>query len=243
MLFYTLLSIPVGALLRRWGVHRAFRRLRGLWLVAVPVLPLMVYGNVVFPHFPGVNHTLVADGYGHVIYGTLFFYGYLIGRDAGWWEALAQQRRTLLAVAVVAYVSLRTQEWWVTENPSLLIEQLSFLSVYVNRWTWILVLMAFAYRYLNQPRAWITYGTAAVFPWYILHQTLTIILGGELARFELGPVLEPLLVLGGTVLGCWVLYEFLIRRVPGLRPLFGMPIKTAPPKNNEVALGFRGNSA
>ncbi len=225
VLFYTLLAIALGGLLHRCRVHLAFQRLRGLWLIAVPVVPLMVYGNVVFPHFPGVNHTLVADAYGHAMFGTLFFYGYLIGRDTGWWEALAGQRRVLLWIALAAYASLRTQEWWVPENPSWLIEQLSFLSVYVNRWTWILVLMAFAYRYLNQPRPWVRYGTAAVFPWYVLHQTLTVMLGGELARFELGPVLEPLLVLGGTAVGCWALYELIIRRVAWLRPLFGAPIE------------------
>lgn len=227
VLLYTLLAVALGGLLRGSGVDKAFQRLRGVWLVAVPVLPLMVYGNLVFPHFPGVNHTLVADGYGHVMFGTLFFYGFLIGRDPSWWDALAGRRRTLLAIAVGAYASLRTQEWWVPENPSWAIEQLSFLSVYVNRWTWILVLMAFAYRYLNQPRPWIAYGTAAVFPWYILHQTLTVMLGGELARFELGPVVEPALVLGGTVIGCWALYELAIRRVAWLRPLFGAPISAS----------------
>ncbi|MEM9533118.1 MAG: acyltransferase family protein [Pseudomonadota bacterium] len=230
VLLYTLLSIPLGAALRRAGAQRAFRRLRGLWLVLIPVIPLMAYGNFVFPHFPGIKHSLFTDAYAHVLYGTLFFYGYLIGRDADFWQALAQQRRTLLAVAVLAYISLRSQDWWVGEDPGLLIEQASFLSVYINRWTWILVLLAYGYQYLNQPRPWVTYATAAVFPWYILHQSITVILGGELGPLELGPILEPLLVLSGTVLGCVLLYEFVIRRVSWLRPLFGLPIITAPAK-------------
>jgi hypothetical protein len=55
-----------------------------------------------------------------------------------------------------------------------------------------------------------------------LHQTITVVAGYELSRFRLGPVLEPALVLGITIIGCLVLHEFLIRRVSWLRPLFGM---------------------
>jgi hypothetical protein len=43
---------------------------------------------------------------------------------------------------------------------------------------------------------------------------------------SLGPWLEPALVLGGTVAGCYVLHEFVIRRVAFIRPLFGLkPVK------------------
>jgi hypothetical protein len=41
----------------------------------------------------------------------------------------------------------------------------------------------------------------------------------------LGPVIEPLLLLGCTIGGCFVLHEYLIRRTPLLRPLFGLPMR------------------
>ncbi|MEN7343209.1 MAG: acyltransferase family protein [Pseudomonadota bacterium] len=225
VLFYTLLAIPLGLVLDKIGVNRLLRNLRGWAVVAVPVIPLMLYGNFVFPHYPFIDHSLLGDTYAHCLYGTLFFYGYLIGNHLPWWDALAKHRRGLLITGLVAYISLRTQEWWVPENASGIIEQLSFLSVYVNRWTWILVLFAYGYRYLNRPSDKLRYATDAIFPWYILHQTITVALGGTLGSLALGPVIEPLLVVGGTVLGCYVIYEFFIRRIPVLRPLFGLPWK------------------
>ncbi|MEO1576471.1 MAG: acyltransferase, partial [Pseudomonadota bacterium] len=81
----------------------------------------------------------------------------------------------------------------------------------------------FAHQYLSAPRPWLRYATAAVFPWYVLHQTLTVTAGGILGPLALGPVLEPLLVLGITIAGCAVGYEYVIRRVPGLGWLFGGP--------------------
>ena len=44
-----------------------------------------------------------------------------------------------------------------------------------------------------------------------------------------GPWLEPLLVLAGTITGCWLLHECLIRRIGPLRPLFGLPAKAPAP--------------
>ncbi|MEM7763093.1 MAG: acyltransferase family protein [Pseudomonadota bacterium] len=233
VLFYTLLTIPLGGLLRRLKADQLMQSLRGIWLILVPVVPLMLYGNFVFPFNPGIEHGFIGAFYAHVLFGTLFFYGYLIGRAPAWWQALAAQRRLYLAIGIVAYLSLRSQEWWVAEEPSFVVEQLSFLSVYINRWCWIVVLLAYGFQYLNRPSHRVHYMTQAIFPWYILHQTLTIIIGAQLTPLTLGPVIEPILVLGGTVVGCVVLYEFAIKRVAWLRPLFGMPIRIAPPMLSE----------
>ena len=64
--------------------------------------------------------------------------------------------------------------------------------------------------------------TEAIFPWYILHQTLTVILGYWLTRRGLPVGLEAALVIGGTFAGCALLHELVIRRVGFLRPLFGL---------------------
>ncbi|MFK7889088.1 MAG: acyltransferase family protein [Gammaproteobacteria bacterium] len=209
-----------------------FTRLRGWGLIVIPLIPLLAYGNFVFPHFPFIDHGLTGDFYAHALYGTLFFYGYFIGRDDALWQHLSAWRFRLLAVAVVAYAALRAQEWWVAEDSGFLIEQLSFINVYLNRWCWILVLLAFGHRHLNRPAPWIRYATAAVFPWYILHQSITVTVGYELSALSLGPVVEPLLVVGLTILGCALLYEFVLRRSGPLRPLFGLARHEKPSRTN-----------
>lgn len=56
----------------------------------------------------------------------------------------------------------------------------------------------------------------------MLHQTLIIVAVVALAPLQLGPVLEPVLLVALTLLGCWALTDGLIRRVAWLRPLFGL---------------------
>jgi transketolase len=55
-------------------------------------------------------------------------------------------------------------------------------------WVAIVTLLALAQRFLNRPSRALTYLTEAIFPWYILHQTLTVMLGFWLTRQNLPAV-------------------------------------------------------
>ena len=106
----------------------------------------------------------------------------------------------------------------------------------VNQWCAIAAAFGFAYRFRNADSAALRYLTPAVFPVYILHQTVIVALAHNAKPLGLPPLLEgPLLVLL-TFAVCFSGYE-LIRRLPLLRPLFGLrraseprPLPDAPPQ-------------
>jgi len=100
--------------------------------------------------------------------------------------------------------------------------QLSGLITYLNRWLWIIAVFGWGYRWLNRPMTWLPYATEAVYPWYILHQTIILVVGYKLSQMSLGGFLESTLVLIATVGGCLLLHEYVIRRSRFLRPLFGL---------------------
>ncbi|MGB5628811.1 MAG: acyltransferase family protein [Woeseiaceae bacterium] len=226
VLLYSLVLIPLAVLfdgpLKR--VRSGFRALRGIWIWAVPVALLMVYGTFVYPKFPYISHALIDDWYAHVMYFTFFLIGYLVGRDEGFWGELERMRWVTLVSAIVFFGLFMTRESLIPEDSFVLADKVQALIVYSNRWLWIIAIFGWGHRLLNRPSAWLSYATGAVYPWYILHQTITIVIGANLARYSLGPVVEPALVLGGTIAGCFVLYEFVIRRVRVLQPLFGVSV-------------------
>ena len=224
LLFYTLLLIPVAKLIDGPGkfIRQRFQSLRGIGLVLVPILPLMIYYNVVFPSFPGITHAFIDDWYAHAMYGTFFLYGFLIARDAGFWQELSSLRNVTLSLAVVFFGIFMVSGDLLPDETSNWQNQLSGLITYLNRWLWIIAVLGWGHHLLNKPMRWLPYATEAVYPWYILHQTLIIVVGVNLSRLQLGPVLEPLLLLIATLGGCFLLHEFLIRRVRILRPLFGL---------------------
>jgi glucan biosynthesis protein C len=66
--------------------------------------------------------------------------------------------------------------------------------------------------------------TEAVFPWYILHQTLIVMIGYWLTRQGLSIYSESLALILLTFLGCYLINEYFIRRWKWIRPLFGLKL-------------------
>jgi glucan biosynthesis protein C len=224
LLCYTLAAIPLMRFIDGPGasLRRRFQALRGTWLVLLPLVPLMASGLLVYPHFPYMNNSLVSDWYAHSQYFTFFFLGYLIGTDAGLWGELARLRRRSLALGLASFAALTFLARILPDELTDAQQFAMLLVTYLNRWIWIVTALGFAHRYLNRPFPWLNYANEAVYPWYVLHQTITIVAGYWLSRLALGPVVEPALVIVATIGGCALLHEFVIRPNRLLRPLFGM---------------------
>jgi len=236
LLMYTLVLIPIAMVLDGPGrsIRTGFQSLRGIWIVLVPIVPLMIYGNFIFPEFPYINHSLLDDWYAHAMYFTFFFFGFLMGRDAGLWQELSRIRKATLGAAIVFYALYVAQGEWMPDDPGLLLDQGSIAVTYLNRWLWIVTALGWGHHLLNRPMRWLPYATQAVYPWYILHQTIIVVVGYNLSRLALGPVVEPVLVLMLTIGGCFAIYEYGIRRIPILHPLFGVGANVAPPKKDSA---------
>ncbi|NZA27771.1 acyltransferase family protein [Luteimonas sp. SJ-92] len=238
LLAYSLLLAALLPLLRGRGgqaLRDRFRGLRGWRLWLLPALPLAVASWLLIGRFP-TTHDLIADWHSHAIYFAMFLYGYWIGADTGLWEELKRRRWWLLGAAIPSFVAILWLLFTTGPESSTPMHALFALVQRLNAWTWILAVLAWGHHLLNRPFRWLPYASQAVYPWYVLHQTITVVAGYWLAKLALGPVVEPALVVLVTVAGCLVIYEFAIRRVRALRPLFGVPPagRTPPP---DVARG------
>jgi hypothetical protein len=85
----------------------------------------------------------------------------------------------------------------------------------------LVAVLGFARRWLTADSAARRYLTNAIFPYYIVHQTAIIMIAHALHGEDLPAWLEAGIVTSGTAAICVLTYE-VIRRVPVLRPLFGL---------------------
>jgi hypothetical protein len=210
-------------------LRAAATRLRGWPLLILPALPLLAFGVLLQRRFPE-THALSGDWWAHAIYATMFLYGYLIGTDAALWAEFAQLRRRSLALALGCFaiylfldkfaghlLAHRVLATWV--------EPTGFALWHVTRyfylWSAIAAVLGWGHAYLDRPFRWLPYAREAVYPCYVLHQSVLLALAGGLFSLRLGPVLEPALLVSGTAAGCVLLFA-IIRRVSWLRPLFGL---------------------
>jgi glucans biosynthesis protein C len=97
----------------------------------------------------------------------------------------------------------------------------------VDQWCAIVAILGFGARHLNRPHPALTYLTLAVFPYYIVHQTVIVVAGHHMAQWGLPQGLEAALLLSVTAAACGVTYE-VVRRVPLLRPWFGLKPEPRP---------------
>ncbi|MBA6257512.1 MULTISPECIES: acyltransferase family protein [unclassified Colwellia] len=159
---------------------------------------------------------------------TFLLYGYLIGWHAHFWQQLTINLKPLLltfAFLIIVFISFYNTVWLTLNDstPSWLII-MGMLIYSVVRVAGVLTVLALAYRYLNKKSPSLSYFNEAVYPFYIVHQTIIIVLAYNLAPLELGPIIEPLSVILLTILLCFICFE-IIRRSDILKPLFGVRIK------------------
>jgi len=94
------------------------------------------------------------------------------------------------------------------------------------QWSAIVAAVGFAYTHLNRDHRWRATLAEAVFPVYIVHQTLIIVFAMALAPLRAAPVAEAPALVAGTFAASFAVY-LLVRRVPWLRAMFGLgPVVT-----------------
>lgn len=99
-------------------------------------------------------------------------------------------------------------------------------------WCWIQTVLGFGFKYLNAPRPILAYVGEAVLPFYILHQTVLLVVGYFVVQWDIPDLMKWAII--GTVAFVSIvgMYEFVIRRVNVLRFLFGMK----PLREQEIAV-------
>lgn len=205
-------SDPISNALEWLGTRGGY-----IGLLLLPLVPLVLLSVLVETD---------TESYRKALGFSFLIYGYLLGRHIELWEQIKRCRRAMLVVALVSYVILVAlyNLVWLNENVTLSTtsEWLVLIFRAINRWSWVVAILGFAAVYLDKPNRLIRYLNEAVYPYYILHQTIIVVAGYELTQWQLGPILEPLLLIMATLVGCAALYEYVIRRVAILRPLFGL---------------------
>jgi peptidoglycan/LPS O-acetylase OafA/YrhL len=232
LMLYTLILAPFAGPLSRFMertgkrfTHWLFTGRKAMFsLILIPVLPHLIYRGLLGQHFP-TTHDVVSDWANHAYSFTYLLTGYVLAKDEHFWAALDRFLKPLclLVLALGAVLTLTWNNWeTVIETPYLWPARFGRI---LYAWLVIALLLSMAQRYLNKPSQILTYMTEAIFPWYILHQTLTIMIGYWLTRQGTSLGTEFILVTMATFGGCIIIHELFIRRWRFIRPLFGLKSK------------------
>jgi len=226
LLVYSVVLLPLLLWLRSPRADALFDRLSRIaerrfgtlaWLV-----PLAGSQLLLAPRWPEETHALVGDYAALARYGLYFLAGFLFARDPRLWEAVRRERHRNLAVALLAIPAAfalsrvpAPVSWFGWDA----VHQLSGLGV---GWSTLLAISGWAQVYLTRGGPVLRYATEAVYPFYILHQTVIVVLGVYVVRWRHGLWGNYALICLGSFIVIMAIYHVLVRPFALTRVLFGL---------------------
>jgi surface polysaccharide O-acyltransferase-like enzyme len=229
---YTMIGGLLAWLLgpRLQAVSAALGRLLSDWkIIVLPAAVLAIARYTLVERFP-TTHALVDDWYSHAQYFFLFALGVMLAMQTGFWARVEALRWTSLGLWLACW-ALVVIYWSIPDAlanmPAVQQWKLLMRAVYcLGQWVAILTVCGFGHRHLNFDSAKRRYLTEAVFPVYILHQTLIVTMAHWLKPVKLAPGIEGVFLVVLTFAISFGVFE-LVRRIAVLRPLFGLGALTS----------------
>jgi peptidoglycan/LPS O-acetylase OafA/YrhL len=225
----SLVALPLILLLRTGGGRRAMAGLAGylqkgaaILLLALP-LPFVLF---LLPEF---------EGQPFFMYLLVFLYGFVLMSDARYGESLQKSRRAALILAVICTTILMAV--WISGRefadfslPDIL---LFFLESFVT-WFWIAAILGYGQKYLNVENRVLRYAREGSYPFYIVHQTVIVIIGYYVVQWSAAVLPKFLVIAGCSLVVSIALYDVVVRRTNVTRFLFGMRPLPRQPSAPEV---------
>ncbi|WP_425290791.1 acyltransferase family protein [Spirosoma linguale] len=227
---FTILLVPIFALFKIKALQRWKQRLDPVFAHPIAnlslALPFILHYFAFYIRWP-IQGSLLDDWFLFNSSITFYFLGYFLADLSSFWNTCETYRNYFLAVAVLCVIILFWKYYWTVALPT---QQNDALYLYgffdgLHIWAIILTVIGFARRYLNFSNPALAYLTTAVYPFYILHQTIIVASGYYVVQWS-SPIWVKLLVL---IIICFILlfglYHFLIRPFVFTRILYGLKPK------------------
>lgn len=233
LFIYDLISVPLFKWLL-FGKGRKITEEKLGWLVKgkniyLLMLPSMIVYAALILKYPG-NNALVGD-WCMLIYWYLFvILGYLIMCNQQLVESMVRNRRFSMLLAFGSLILVNYFRWndlrpsqtlgknW-QQSPLTYL----YLAIYpLIAWSWIMMLAGYAKKYINRPHRIHSYVNQAIYPFYILHQTVIIILAFYVVKVQETILAKYIFIVVLSLTLCIFLFHVFIRPYNPVRILFGM---------------------
>ena len=229
---YTILVALAAAFMPERGRQKAAALLdwlgqgsRLLWAPAAALVAARLGVLFVIPE----AHGLFNDWVGHITYLPAFLFGFGLAGTGALWEPIPRLWQPAAALAAIAFAIMLAVHMRYPGMPPHVPQALTKSAFVATGWAAILLLLGAADRWLNRDHPLRARLGEAIFPAYIVHQTIIVVTAFTLRGRGLATLAEFAVILGATAIGCWLFYEA-GRRAGWLRPFIGLSVEPAAKK-------------
>jgi len=197
----------------------------GIFLMAIPLIIVDLVALPPFFEFPSDY-----GGWKLPTYLTFFILAYVMASDPRFEESIDKNGRLALVLGIITSLLIILLFGIIGET--VLEEGFTSLSVYIlftiiwafSGWCWIIYILSLGHKRLNFNHRYLPIANELVLPFYILHETIIIVMAFYVVGFELIVILKYLLI----VIPSFAIISIIlvpIRQINALRFVFGMPAK------------------
>ena len=220
--YTTALTIGLVVVRGDW-LQRAFDRIFSGWAVLVLPVAWLVFVHGWWFQMAAENQALFGDWVAHVTYFPAFLFGFGLARSEPAMAAITRWWKVGAIAAVLGYVAIIGVE---LEWPGDIVAPRWIYPGYgvahaLEQWGAIVALIGIAERHWNRDHRWRRTLTEAVFPFYLIHQTIIVLVMYALLSAGLPGWAEFACLLAATTIGCIAFY-WIGRSIAPLRPLIGL---------------------
>jgi glucans biosynthesis protein C len=223
---YSVVGVPIFLFLRSGTglalIRRFSERLNAPLLYAIGLLPAVLYASLIM-RFPGPQD-LVHDWAWFLVYFSYFILGFVFTMNERFTGLIENSRQTSLRLACLCYAVICYFRWndkepaWSYSPANLLFLGL----IALNSWFWVVTILGYGRRYLNRTGKFLNYANEGIYPFYVLHQTVIVILVYYIVQTSDTILAKFLFLTVASFLVTVALYHFLVRPFALTRFLFGM---------------------
>lgn len=217
---YVVLLMPVFFYLKQHENGRIGKWIKRMLSNPLGLLPVVaVFVAEVLLVKPNPYELYAMTWHGFILGLLAFFFGFCFVFSGSSFRGMLQKWRWLFLTAAVALFIHRATEFQM-RAPGYLLP--------IESCCWVFTVLAFGHKHLNHPGKALQYLSEAAYPVYIVHMIFLYLGSLWIFPLDIGVHLKYVLVLAFTFAGCFAAYEFIIRRVNIIRPLFGLKSRRTP---------------
>jgi peptidoglycan/LPS O-acetylase OafA/YrhL len=189
------------------------------------VLPLLLSQTLLRPYFPENTNALVND-WASVVYFLLFFLsGYILLSNKSFTESIMKQRRLYLVEAALTTFILVTVPYMLRETAGHILWNLMEPMV---AFSCGLAALGYAKRYLSRDSKLRKVANEAIYPFYLLHQPVIVIIASYVVEWEIAIIWKVIFITTASFILTVSIYWYVIRPLNALRLVFGMKVIRKP---------------
>lgn len=224
---FCLLLIPLFSLFKIHTLNKLknylAEKLSNPVIVSLLFLPLAYYYFTLYLKYPE-QQSLLDDWFLFVMSITLVIYGYLLASSDKFWRNCESYRFHFLTISFFCVIVLYYKYWWYFNFPkqnNFSLYAYGFLNS-IHVWLLILAVIGFAKKHLNFSNAFLKFTNQAVYPFYILHQTIIVIAGYYIVQLKSAIFFKMALLILTTFLFIFLIYKYLINPFVITQILYGV---------------------